>query len=101
MFTWSWSRTAKAKASNRRLHNVKRPYEESKIMHKIMVILYKEWLEIRQQRMLIISMVLPPLIFALLPLVVVYGVAHTGSTGNLNLPRASNLFFFSDTSTTE
>lgn len=70
-------------------------------MHKIMVILYKEWLEIRQQRMLIISMVLPPLIFALLPLVVVYGVAHTGSTGNLNLPRASNLSQFGPMSAAE
>src|SRR5690242_2251119 len=70
-------------------------------MHKIMVILYKEWLEVRQQRMLIFSMILPPLIFSLLPLAVVYGIGHAGSSSNINMPSSANLPAFAGMSPVE
>ena len=59
-------------------------------MNKIAIILYKEWLEIKQQRMLLLSMIIPPLIFSALPLFVIAGIGHVGS-GNLNLPKAGSL----------
>jgi len=51
-------------------------------MHKVLVILQKEWLEIKQQRGLLLSVLLPPLLLTLLPLGVAYGLTQT--PGNLN-----------------
>jgi ABC-2 type transport system permease protein len=39
--------------------------------NKVLLILRKEWLEIRQQRALVLTMLLPPVLFALLPMVVI------------------------------
>src|SRR5688500_13351117 len=36
--------------------------------NKVLVIVRKEWLEIRQQRGLMLGMIVPPLVFTLLPL---------------------------------
>lgn len=51
-------------------------------MHKVLVILQKEWLEIKQQRGLLLSVLLPPLLLTLLPLGVAYGLTQT--PGNLD-----------------
>lgn len=39
-----------------------------KVSNKVVLILRKEWLELRQQRMLLLGMLVPPLIFAVMPL---------------------------------
>jgi ABC-2 type transport system permease protein len=46
-------------------------------MKHILAILHKEWLELRQERTLIWSTLLPPLLLTLVPLVVLYGVGQT------------------------
>ena len=48
-------------------------------MNKIGVILQKEWLELRQQRGLLLGVMLPPLLLTVLPLVTAYGLGHTAS----------------------
>lgn len=45
-------------------------------VNKVLLILKKEWLELRQQRVLVLTMTLPPLLFALLPLVGVFLVGQ-------------------------
>ncbi|MBF6613047.1 MAG: ABC transporter permease subunit [Chloroflexi bacterium] len=49
-------------------------------LNRIVLILRKEWLELRQQRGLIFGTLLPPLIFALLPIVLAYLAGHTSLT---------------------
>ncbi len=46
-------------------------------LNRIALILHKEWLELRHQRGLIFGTLLPPLIIALLPIVIVYVAGHT------------------------
>jgi ABC-2 type transport system permease protein len=50
-------------------------------MNKVLVILQKEWLEIKQQRSLLLTVLLPPLLLTLLPLGVAYALSQT--PGNL------------------
>lgn len=50
-------------------------------MNKILVILQKEWIEIRQQPVLLVSMILPSLLFTALPLIILL-LAGSGSTGS-------------------
>ena len=45
-------------------------------VNKVLLILKKEWLELRQQRVLVLTMILPPLLFALLPVVGVFLVGQ-------------------------
>ena len=45
-------------------------------MNKIAVILQKEWLELRQQRGLLLGVILPPLLLTVLPLGTAYGLGH-------------------------
>jgi ABC-2 type transport system permease protein len=45
-------------------------------MNKIVVILQKEWLELRQQRGLLLGVILPPLLLTILPLATAYGLGH-------------------------
>jgi ABC-2 type transport system permease protein len=52
-------------------------------MHKILLILQKEWIEIRQQPILLMSMILPPLIFTALPLIV-FTLMRSGVNGSMN-----------------
>ncbi len=51
-------------------------------MEKILIILQKEWREIRQQRSLVLTILLPPLLFTLIPIITmsVVGQIPTGST---------------------
>lgn len=54
-------------------------------MDKILVILVKEWLEIRQQRALLLTIVLPPLLFTLIAVVSfssIRGLSSSGTAGN-------------------
>lgn len=50
-------------------------------MNKVLVLLQKEWLDIRLQRGLLLGIILPPLIFTLLPIIAFYVIARVpGST---------------------
>jgi len=40
-------------------------------MRNVLIVLKKEWLEITQQRILLLSVILPPLIFSLLPIALI------------------------------
>jgi ABC-2 type transport system permease protein len=51
-------------------------------MRNIQVLLHKEWLEFRQQRMLILGIVALPLLLTLIPLGVLFFIGATPSTGN-------------------
>src|SRR5690242_1858139 len=52
------------------------------VMNKILVILQKEWIEIRQQPILLVSMILPPLLFTALPLIV-FPLVGSGLNGSM------------------
>jgi ABC-2 type transport system permease protein len=58
-------------------------------MDKILVILQKEWLEIRQQRGLMLGVLLPPLLFTLIPLGIIYLSGSLVSNGGLSSPGKS------------
>src|SRR5260370_25614575 len=62
---------------------------EMKTMDKILVILQKEWLEIRQQRGLMLGVLLPPLLFTLIPLGIIYLSGSLVSNGTLSSPGTS------------
>jgi ABC-2 type transport system permease protein len=51
-------------------------------MTNITVLLHKEWLELKQQRALLLSIVFVPLVLTLIPLVTLYAIGHTPSKGN-------------------
>ena len=57
-----------------------------KASNKVALILRKEWLEMRQQKMLLLGMFVPPLIFAVLPLGLVFasGQSMMGSNQDLD-----------------
>jgi ABC-2 type transport system permease protein len=59
-------------------------------MHNIIVLLQKEWLEFKQQRTLLFSIVFVPLILTILPLAVLYSIGHVPSKGNTGeIPAAA------------
>jgi ABC-2 type transport system permease protein len=51
-------------------------------MNNIAVLLHKEWLEFKQQRALLLSVIFVPLVLTLIPLGVMYMIGHTPSKGN-------------------
>ncbi len=55
-------------------------------MDKVIVILQKEWLDVRHQRGLLLGILLPPLFFVLLPIAILYGARYVagGNFTNLN-----------------
>lgn len=53
-------------------------------MKNVLIILKKEWLEITQQRNLLLSVVLPPVIFALLPIALLLLIGKFPSAARLN-----------------
>jgi ABC-2 type transport system permease protein len=59
-------------------------------MHKALLILHKEWLELRQERALLFGTLLPPLLFTLLPLLIAYaaGTAPDEDTQELGAALA-------------
>ena len=58
-------------------------------MDKILVILQKEWLEIRQQRGLLFGVLLPPLLFTLIPLGIIYVSGALVLNGSVPAPSTS------------
>jgi ABC-2 type transport system permease protein len=51
-------------------------------MNNIITLLHKEWLEFKQQRALLFSIIFVPLLLTLIPLVALYAIGHTPSKGN-------------------
>ena len=55
-------------------------------MHKVLVILRKEFLEIVQQRILLFSILLPPLLFVVIPLIFLQRVGTGSKASALTRP---------------
>ena len=53
-------------------------------MNNIAVLLHKEWLEFKQQRALLLSLIFVPLLLTLIPLVALYAIGHTPSKGDID-----------------
>jgi ABC-2 type transport system permease protein len=53
-------------------------------MGNIIVLLHKEWLEFKQQRALLLSIIFVPLLLTLVPLGALYGLGHTPSKDNVD-----------------
>ena len=51
-------------------------------MNKIVVLLQKEWLEFKRQRMLLLGIIVLPLLLTLIPLVALFAMGAAPSTGN-------------------
>jgi ABC-2 type transport system permease protein len=51
-------------------------------MNNINVLLHKEWLEFKQQRALLFSIIFVPIVLTLIPLIALYAIGHTPSKGN-------------------
>ena len=60
-------------------------------MHKILVILRKEFLEIAQQRILLYSILLPPLLFVVLPLIFLQRTGNGSRASALHVPSLQGL----------
>ena len=60
-------------------------------MHKVMVILRKEFREIRQQRLLLFSVLLPPLLFVVLPLLYLQLGGNGSKASSLHVPSLQGL----------
>jgi ABC-2 type transport system permease protein len=53
-------------------------------MSNIRVLLHKEWLEFKQQRALLLSIIFVPLLLTIIPLVALYAIGHTPSKGDVD-----------------
>jgi len=51
-------------------------------MHNISVLLHKEWLEFKQQRVLLFSIIFVPLLLMLIPLIALFAIGMDTSAGN-------------------
>jgi ABC-2 type transport system permease protein len=60
-------------------------------MRKVFVILRKEFREIRQQRILLYSILLPPLLFVVLPLIFLQRVGNGSNASKLHVPSLQGL----------
>ena len=60
-------------------------------MHKVLVILRKEFLEIAQQRILLYSILLPPLLFVVFPLIFLQKVGNGSRASSLKVPSLQGL----------
>ncbi len=60
-------------------------------MHKVFVILRKEFIEIVQQRILLFSIILPPLLFAVIPLFVLQLGGNGSRASSLKVPSLQGL----------
>jgi ABC-2 type transport system permease protein len=59
--------------------------------HRIALILRKEWLEIRQQRGLLLSMIFLPLLFTVMPLAILYISGNVPTDQMKNMPSAADI----------
>src|SRR5260221_7760823 len=60
-------------------------------MHKVLVILRKEFMEIVQQRVLLLSILLPSLLFVVIPLIFLQRVGNGSKASSLNVPSLQGL----------
>ena len=60
-------------------------------MHKVLVILRKEFMEIVQQRILLLSILLPSLLFVVIPLIFLQRVGNGSKASSLNVPSLQGL----------
>jgi ABC-2 type transport system permease protein len=60
-------------------------------MHKVLVILRKEFMEIVQQRILLLSILLPSLLFVVIPLIFLQRVGNGSQASSLNVPSLQGL----------
>ncbi len=60
-------------------------------MHKVLVLLRKEFLEIVQQRILLLSILLPPLLFVVIPFIFLQRVGHGSNASSLSVPSLQGL----------
>ena len=60
-------------------------------MHKVLVILRKEFLEIAQQRVLLYSILLPPAVFVVIPFILLQKVGNAAKAGALKVPSLQGL----------
>jgi ABC-2 type transport system permease protein len=60
-------------------------------MHKVLVILRKEFMEIVQQRILLFSILLPPLMFVVIPLIFLQRVGNGSGASSLKVPSLQGL----------
>lgn len=60
-------------------------------MHKVLVILRKEFIEIVQQRILLVSILLPPLLFVVIPLILLQRVGNGSNASSLKVPSLQGL----------
>ena len=60
-------------------------------MHKVLVILRKEFMEIVQQRILLFSILLPPLLFVVLPFFFLQRVGNGSNASSLQVPSLQGL----------
>ncbi len=58
-------------------------------MDKILLILQKEWREIRQQRTLVWTIILPPLLFTLIPIVAMFAVGQVSNPSSTTTSATS------------
>ncbi|HYK83721.1 MAG TPA: ABC transporter permease subunit, partial [Ktedonobacteraceae bacterium] len=63
-------------------------------MHKVLVILRKEFIEIVQQRILLFSILLPPLLFLVLPLIFLERVGNGSRASSLSIPSLQGLTLY-------
>src|SRR5260370_11076642 len=60
-------------------------------MHKVLVILRKEFMEIVQQRVLLLRIVLPLVVFVVIPLIFLQRVGNGSKASSLNVPSLQGL----------
>ena len=60
-------------------------------MHKVLVILRKEFIEIVQQRILLFSILLPSLLFVVIPFIFLQRVSNGSNASSLNVPSLQGL----------
>ncbi len=60
-------------------------------MHKVLVILRKEFIEIVQQRILLLSILLPSLLFVVIPFIFLQRVGNGSKASSLNVPSLQGL----------
>src|SRR5258706_3091632 len=60
-------------------------------MQKVLVILRKEFMEIVQQRVLLLSILLPSLLFVVIPLIFLQRVGNGSKASSLNVPSLQGL----------
>ena len=59
-------------------------------MNNITALLHKEWLEFKQRRALLLSIIFIPLLLTMIPLVALYAIGHTPKDGSTRRPSVAS-----------